>query len=1108
MSDKPTIGAAIALDGEKEFKAAVKEIDQNMKVLGSELKKVASAFGAEEKSVESLSAQNKVLNKQIEEQKSKISTLQSALDAAKSRFDSSRQAVSALRDQLEQAKQTYGENSDEVKALEKSLGQAETAYKKNQTAVANWQIKLNNAETALNQTEKAVSDNETAMRKMADASDQSAASLEKVSQKAKDAADKVSKIGSGMGTVGSALTKSVTVPLAAGATAAVAAMNDVDDGLDTIATKTGATGAEMEEMQGILYQVASEIPAEFSDMGAAIGEVSTRLNLTGDELTAASEAFLKFAKVNGSDVNTSVQLVTRAMGDAGISAGEYMSVLDALTVAGQESGISVDTLAESLAKYGAPLRALGIDTEQAIAMFAGWEKAGVNTQIAFSGMRQAISNWSKAGQDATVEFSKTLETIKACPDIASATEKAIEVFGAKAGPDLADAIREGRFEFEDYVTAIQNGGGALESSYAMIVDGVDDTQIAIQEAKTALHDIGETLMKTAGPILKDAAEWLKDLTDKFNSLDEETQQNIVKFAALAAALGPVIKLVGSLTTGASKAIKGVSNITSAIKKWSTASQTASTAAGGLTKASGGIATMLGSGGPVVAAVGVAAAAIGGVLYASYQKAEEEAEALAEGWKDFVDAGTEFSNGVDTARGALDGFNDEVLISNEKMQEYEEKITTARENIHGIAEHAASESRELTEAEREEIENLIGMIDSYTSKKLEAYDQQQKVVAAMASREEEMTTTAAQEYYKSAVDTYNETLTQAQAYRASKYAEAQKKFDQNLISEEDLKKFQDQADAYYAEAEAKAIEHYGNTSAIIANAYYEQNLAGNENLQRVQEINQRLAALKEEEAYLDGAYLRGGVSAAQAAFQESRKIESEREDLIKEMTDIVQGETGEQIACWMQMAADAELYGGKVSEQSQSTATEVQTAFSNLPEKVKEKFSDMMEGAVLGIGEKIGKVTDAVGGVVTSVIKTITSGFDIHSPSRVMRRLFGHVMQGGIKALNDSRREMEKAATKVVADTNKAFQNLKIPNMEALLVDYSASLSAARQVRMPIFPADTESAAVPSAVGQSTITVPVTIQNFYNNRDTDVQDLSNRIAAGVRLQIMSKGGKPR
>ena len=53
------------------------------------------------------------------------------------------------------------------------------------------------------------------------------------------------------------------------------------------------------------------------------------------------------------------------------------------------------------------MRALGFDTASSIAVFSQWEKCGVNTEIAFSGMKKAISTWSAEGKDARVEFQKT-----------------------------------------------------------------------------------------------------------------------------------------------------------------------------------------------------------------------------------------------------------------------------------------------------------------------------------------------------------------------------------------------------------------------------------------------------------------------------------------------------------------------------------------------------------------------------------------------------------------------------------------------------------------------------------------------------------------------------
>lgn len=387
------------------------------------------------------------------------------------------------------------------------------------------------------------------------ATEQSLKSLESAAKECNQQVSKVGQIGDAMQAAGSKMEAAgkkmlpVTGAIAAVGATSIAAMDDVDEGLDTIVQKTGATGAAAKELEAVYREVAAEVPGDFGDIGAAVGEINTRLDFTGEKLKTASADFLKFAKVNGMDVNTSVQLVTRAMGDAGIAADEYGSVLDMLTVAGQKSGISIDKLAENLAKYGAPMRALGIDTEHAIALFAGWEKAGVNTEIAFSGMKKAISNWGKAGKDSTVEFQKTVDAIKAAPDIANATSIAIDAFGAKAGPDLADAIRGGRFEVDEYVAALESAGGSVESTYGGIVDEVDDTQLAMQTAQLALHDFGETIAKTVGPILLALAQKLQAVGDWFSSLDERGQKIVLTVLAVVAGIGPLLIILGKVSTG-------------------------------------------------------------------------------------------------------------------------------------------------------------------------------------------------------------------------------------------------------------------------------------------------------------------------------------------------------------------------------------------------------------------------------------------------------------------------------------------------------------------------------------------------------------------------------
>ena len=152
------------------------------------------------------------------------------------------------------------------------------------------------------------------------------------------------------------------------------------------------------------------------------------------------------------------------------------------------------------------MRALGLDTKNSIALFSAWEKSGVNVQIAFSGMKKAISNWGKEGKDSRKEFQKTLKEIKACPSLAKATTKAIDIFGAKAGPDLADAIKEGRFSYEDMIEALDDSKGSLKSTYDSIEDGGDRIKVAMQKAKFKVADFAGGIINKYEPQITKAID--------------------------------------------------------------------------------------------------------------------------------------------------------------------------------------------------------------------------------------------------------------------------------------------------------------------------------------------------------------------------------------------------------------------------------------------------------------------------------------------------------------------------------------------------------------------------------------------------------------------------
>src|SRR5699024_12654558 len=89
-------GRKIGVEGERECKMSLREINESFRVLGSEMKLVTSEVDRNDKSIKARTARNAVLNKEIDAQKQKTSTLEKALakDRNSTRLNSSHVSIS------------------------------------------------------------------------------------------------------------------------------------------------------------------------------------------------------------------------------------------------------------------------------------------------------------------------------------------------------------------------------------------------------------------------------------------------------------------------------------------------------------------------------------------------------------------------------------------------------------------------------------------------------------------------------------------------------------------------------------------------------------------------------------------------------------------------------------------------------------------------------------------------------------------------------------------------------------------------------------------------------------------------------------------------------
>ena len=261
-------GLKIGLEGEREFKRSLAEINNSFKVLGSEMKLVDSQFDKNDKSTEALTARSEVLNKEIDSQKQKIETLRSA---------------------LANAAESFGENDRRTQS---------------------WQIQLNNAEAVLNDMNRELDENEKAIRDNGNAAEESGNKFQNFGKVLKT-------VGVALGAVAAAA-GAAAVKLGKEVVAAYAEYEQLIGGVDTLfkdssqeiqryaanAYKTAGLSANeyMETVTGFSASLIqslggdTEKAVKYADM--AITDMADNANKMGTDISSIQIAYQGFAKQN------------------------------------------------------------------------------------------------------------------------------------------------------------------------------------------------------------------------------------------------------------------------------------------------------------------------------------------------------------------------------------------------------------------------------------------------------------------------------------------------------------------------------------------------------------------------------------------------------------------------------------------------------------------------------------------------------------------------------------------------------------------------------------------------------------------------------------------
>ena len=446
------------------------------------------------------------------------------------------------------------------KLLAKAVGETKEKLDVLKTAEAQVEEQFKNGEVSEEQyraLKREIEATELSLKKLEEEANKSNLSLEKVGEAFGKVGSKATDIGKKM--------LPVTAGIAGMGTAGVAAAMELDDGYDTIITKTGATGEALEELNAVADELFTEMPIEMADAGTAVGEINTRFGATGETLKGLSKQFIEFANINGTDLNNSIGKVDKIMEQYNIDAAETGNVLGLITKKGQETGISVDTLMDSLQKNGATFKEMGLNMVQSTNLLAQFEANGVNADTAVAGLRKSIKAYTDEGKSVDEALALTIDSIKNASSETEALSIAQEVFGTKGAAEMATAIREGRIDLESLSSSMEEYGSVVEDTFNATQDPWDEAKVATNNLKLAAADLGTTLLGSLQPTITKIVNKIKEFTQWFKNLNQSQKETIIKVAAVVAAIGPALIIFGKVATTISAIISVVEKIGPAVK---------------------------------------------------------------------------------------------------------------------------------------------------------------------------------------------------------------------------------------------------------------------------------------------------------------------------------------------------------------------------------------------------------------------------------------------------------------------------------------------------------------------------------------------------------------
>jgi len=468
MADK-TIRAAIALDGEREFTAGIRNINSELKQLGAESKLIKEEFKGQEQSIEAVTRKNENLQRTIDANKQKYAAYDAQIKKTQQEQDRIKKSVEDLTKARDEEAKKLEQMKSSGTASSKAIADQEKKVKELDSAIRQGNENLDRCNTRMAKYKKAQTDAQTAIAKSTNEIKKNNSALEESGKSVQKADEALSDMAAALVAAGVVTAIKETADALKECTDAAQQFETAFAKVSTIADTTVLSS---DQLKSQIMELSDQTGRSVNDIAEATYQAISASVDTAEAVGFVGTA-TKLASGGFTDQATAVDTLTTVINAYGKQASDAEHISDLLIETQNKGKTTVAQLAQSYGQLIPSAASAGVSFEDLSTAMAVTTKNGMNTAISATSLRALLGELTKAGSN--VSRVLTEQTGKSFTELVQSGKSLGDIMDILMQSANGDATA-----FKNYFSNVRSGGAA----YFLAKEGADGYNAELERMNT------------------------------------------------------------------------------------------------------------------------------------------------------------------------------------------------------------------------------------------------------------------------------------------------------------------------------------------------------------------------------------------------------------------------------------------------------------------------------------------------------------------------------------------------------------------------------------------------------------------------------------------------